>query len=179
MTKRHFTPELFAFLRDLADHNEREWFNANKARYESAVRQPALDFITDFVEPLETISPYFVADSRTVGGSLFRIHRDTRFSKDKTPYKTQVDLWFWEGDNRGRENAGYFFRLTPQGLLLGAGMHGLQKVPLQKYRDAVDVGGAALQGILDDIQGAGFGVMGESGKRVPRGYDKEHPTPSS
>ncbi|MGZ0219011.1 MAG: TIGR02453 family protein, partial [Acidimicrobiales bacterium] len=87
MSRRYFSPDLFAFLGDLADNNNRAWFNEHKARYEASVRQPALDFITDFVEPLEGLSPYFVADSRTVGGSLFRIHRDTRFAKDKTPYK--------------------------------------------------------------------------------------------
>jgi len=63
---RHFTPDVFAFLRDLAANNDRAWFTENKQRYEDSVRQPALDFITDFVEPLETLSPYFVADSRTV-----------------------------------------------------------------------------------------------------------------
>lgn len=89
-----FTPDIFAFLRDLATNNNRAWFHENKQRFEDSVRQPALDFITDFVEPLETLSPHFVADSRTVGGSLFRIHRDTRFSKDKTPYKLNTGMHF-------------------------------------------------------------------------------------
>ena len=94
MAKRYFTPALFAFLKDLAANNDRTWFKANQDRYETVVRQPALDFITDMVEPLEAISPHFVADSRTVGGSLFRIHRDTRFSKDKTPYKLNTGMHF-------------------------------------------------------------------------------------
>ena len=84
MSKRYFSPKLFAFLKDLAENNDREWFKANQDAYEEYVREPALEFINDFAAPLKKISQHFVADSRTVGGSLFRIQRDTRFSKDKT-----------------------------------------------------------------------------------------------
>ena len=83
MSNSYFTPQLFAFLRDLANNNDREWFKANQKTYEAVIREPALDFINDFAAPLARISPHFVADSRTVGGSLFRIQRDTRFSKEK------------------------------------------------------------------------------------------------
>ena len=78
---RSFGPELFRFLVDLKANNDRDWFNANKDRYEEHVRGPALDFVADFAPHLEQISPHFVADPRPSGGSLFRIHRDTRFSK--------------------------------------------------------------------------------------------------
>lgn len=78
---RYFTTKTFAFLKDLEANNDRDWFKANQARYESDVREPALDFIDDFAERLVRISPHFVADARKQGGSLFRIHRDTRFSK--------------------------------------------------------------------------------------------------
>ena len=81
MARRYFTPKLFAFLRELADNNERNWFKANQDRFEEQVRQPALDFIEDFAEALYDISKHFTADARKVGGSLFRIQRDTRFSK--------------------------------------------------------------------------------------------------
>ena len=91
---RHFTPKMFSFLRDLADNNDREWFAANKDRYETDVREPALDFIEDFADRLLKISPNFSADPRKQGGSMFRIHRDTRFSKDKTPYKIHTGMQF-------------------------------------------------------------------------------------
>jgi uncharacterized protein (TIGR02453 family) len=84
----YFTPKTFSFLRALAKNNERAWFNANKARYEQELRAPYQRFIADLAGPLRKISPHFVADPRPVGGSMFRIHRDTRFAKDKTPYKT-------------------------------------------------------------------------------------------
>ena len=75
MGTRYFTPKLFAFLRALADNNDRDWFKAHKADYVRDVQEPALDFINDFATPLKGLSEHFVADSRTVGGSLFRISR--------------------------------------------------------------------------------------------------------
>ena len=85
-----FSPALFAFLRELADHNEREWFNANKARYENDIKEPALAFVEDMAYRLPQVAPQLTADKR----SLFRIYRDTRFAKDKTPYKTHVGIYF-------------------------------------------------------------------------------------
>ena len=90
MSRRYFTPKLFGFLKDLADNNDREWFKAHQDAYEEHVREPALDFITDFSVPLKKISEHFVADSRKVGGSLFRIQRDTRFAKARTALLTRV-----------------------------------------------------------------------------------------
>src|SRR5215831_13572407 len=89
-----FGPELFSFLTDLRANNSREWFAANKQRYEEQLLEPALAFINAFAPRLERISPHFRADARPIGGSLFRIHRDTRFSKDKSPYKTHTGIQF-------------------------------------------------------------------------------------
>src|SRR3954462_3466837 len=89
-----FTPELFAFLRDLADNNDREWFTTNKARYVADVQEPALAFVEDVGMRLPEVSRHFVADPRPTGGSLFRIYRDVRFSKDKSPYKTNIGIQF-------------------------------------------------------------------------------------
>lgn len=87
MRKAYFGPGLFDFLRDLAAHNDRAWFQAHQERYESEVRGPLLRFIGDFGPVLRGISARFLSDPRPVGGSMFRLHRDTRFSKDKSPYK--------------------------------------------------------------------------------------------
>src|SRR4051812_28717906 len=89
-----FSPELFAFLRELATNNDREWFTAHKARYVAEVQEPALAFIEDVGMRLGEVSRHLVAEPRTVGGSMFRIHRDVRFSKDKSPYKTHVGIQF-------------------------------------------------------------------------------------
>ena len=90
----YFTPATFSFLRDLAKNNNREWFGDHKDRYENHVKEPALRFIVDVGPKLDKISPHFRADPRANGGSLFRIYRDTRFSKDKTPYKTHTGIQF-------------------------------------------------------------------------------------
>ena len=85
----YFTAELFQFLTRLKRNNKREWFQAHKDEWETCVRQPVLRFITDFALPLSEITPHLVADPRPSRGSMFRIYRDTRFSHDKHPYKTQ------------------------------------------------------------------------------------------
>ena len=94
MEFRGFDPSLFEFLEELADNNHRSWFQNNKERYETVVLEPSLAFIREFASRLKTISPYFVASDRRVGGSLMRVYRDTRFGKDKTPYKTNVGIQF-------------------------------------------------------------------------------------
>ncbi|MEM9204199.1 MAG: DUF2461 domain-containing protein [Actinomycetota bacterium] len=175
---RHFTPDLFAFLRDLAANNDRAWFNENKARYESSVRQPALDFITDFVEPLETLSPYFVADSRTVGGSLFRIHRDTRFSKDKTPYKLNTGMHFRHERAKDAHAPGYYVHLQPRECFLGAGLWMPEPKVAQQIRLHIaehrDEWFAATRSrpFTDH-----FSLGGESLKRPPRGVDVDPDDP--
>src|SRR5215467_1446961 len=90
----HFSRDLFKFLKELRENNDREWFTENKQRFESSVRDPFLRFISDFAPLLHGISAYFVADPRPSGGSLFRIYRDIRFSEDKSPYKTHIAAHF-------------------------------------------------------------------------------------
>ena len=90
----NFTPALFEFLADLSANNRREWFQANKDRYETHVKDALLDFVSDFGERLAEISPHMVADPRPSGGSMFRIYRDVRFSKNKSPYKTNAGVHF-------------------------------------------------------------------------------------
>ena len=94
MTQTHFTPELFQFLLELRTNNNREWFQDNKGRYELHVKEPILQFIQDFEPSLHSVSTRFIADARANGGSMFRIYRDVRFSKDKSPYKTQAAVQF-------------------------------------------------------------------------------------
>jgi uncharacterized protein (TIGR02453 family) len=95
MKKAHFSRNLFGFLEKLRSNNRREWFEANRTRYERDVREPMLAFISDFAPRLRKISPKLVADPCPSGGSMFRIHRDVRFSPDKRPYKTHVAARFW------------------------------------------------------------------------------------
>jgi uncharacterized protein (TIGR02453 family) len=112
-----------------------------------------------------------------VNGSLFRINRDVRFSKDKAPYKAHIDLWFWEGKHRGWDAPGFFFRLLPTELILGTGMHRFDKVQLAAYREAVlePKAGKALASTLEKLTNKGKYKVGEKArKKVPRGFDSEH-----
>ncbi len=175
MAVRYFTPELFRFLSDLADNNDRTWFKANQDRYEEVVRQPALDFITDFAKPLAKISPHFAADARTVGGSLFRIQRDTRFSKDKTPYKLNTGMQFRHDRGADAHAAGFYLHLEPGNCFFGAGM----------WRPPTAAAYAVRQHIADHpgpwtraTQSKSFTevleLVGDSLKRPPKGFDPDH-----
>jgi uncharacterized protein (TIGR02453 family) len=118
----YFSDKTFKFLRALARHNDREWFHAHKADYESQLRQPFLRLLTDLQPVLAGISPHFRADPKGVGGSLFRIHRDTRFSNDKTPYKS------WQGARLYHERArqvaapSFYLHLEPGECFVGGGL---------------------------------------------------------
>ena len=122
MASRHFTPALFAFLRELEANNEKTWWDTNKDRYQTVVRDPALDFITDFGGRLTKISPYFVADARATGGSLMRPYRDTRFSNDKTPYKTNVGIQFRHEAGKDIHAPGYYVHLEAGACFAGVGL---------------------------------------------------------
>jgi uncharacterized protein (TIGR02453 family) len=178
MPSQFFTPALFTFLKELADNNDRAWFQANQERYESQVRQPALDFIEEFATPLLKISKHFVADPRKVGGSLFRIQRDTRFSKDKTPYKTQVGIQFRHVTTReDAHGPGFYLHLEPGNCLAALGL----------WEPPAPVADAIRRAIVDDptawrraIGGIQFReiygeLWGDSLTRPPRGFDPEHP----
>ena len=147
-SKVSFSPELFAFLADLRANNDREWFAANKQRYEQALLEPALDFVVDFAPRLEKLSPHFLADPRPSGGSLFRIYRDTRFAKDKTPYKTNAGIHFRHERAKEAAAPGFYLHLAPGEVFAGGGMwhpdtatatriREAQRDPGRRLRDAV------------------------------------------
>ena len=110
-----------------------------------------------------------------VNGSLFRINRDVRFSKDKTPYKPHIDIWFWSGEAKSWDQAGFFFGLGPNRLIVGAGIHKFSKSQAAAYRDAI-VGkpGSGLARRLGALKKAGYQLGGATRKRVPRGYPDDH-----
>ena len=127
MAKRHFTSSLFTFLKDLDANNEREWFHEHKDRYLNSVQEPAMEFIIDFKPKLQQISPHFTAEAKTVGGSLFRIQRDTRFSKDKTPYKQNTGMQFRHESGKDAHAPGFYLHIQPGRPWSRAGRKGRQK----------------------------------------------------
>lgn len=118
----YFTPELFKFMRQLDKHNNREWFQKNKSRYEQFVRDPFLRFIEDFRPKLNAISPHFIADPKPVGGSLLRIYRDMRFRKGQAPYKTMIAARFPHRAYKERMAPGLYLHLDPQHSFFACGL---------------------------------------------------------
>jgi uncharacterized protein (TIGR02453 family) len=171
--QRSFGPEIFRFLRELKANNTREWFAANRDRYEAEVRGPALDFVVEFAPHLEQVSPHFVADPRPSGGSLFRIHRDIRFSKDKSPYKTFTGLQFRHELGRDAHAPGFYLHLEPNGVFVGAGIWHPDAVTLGRIREAIADDSSAWR--AGKRVGGRFELAGDSLKRAPAGYDSEHP----
>jgi uncharacterized protein (TIGR02453 family) len=134
---RHFSPAMFQFLRQLEQNNDRSWWKDNESRYVKLVREPALAFIGDFATPLKTISPHFTAEQRTVGGSLMRPYRDTRFSHDKTPYKTNVGIQFRHEQGKDIHAPGFYVHLEPDACFAGVGMWHPETAVTRQIRAAI------------------------------------------
>jgi uncharacterized protein (TIGR02453 family) len=164
------------FWRDLAKNNDKAWFEKNRSIYDREVLEPSREFVAALGSLLKGMAPQVKADPR-VNKSLFRIYRDTRFSKDKTPFKTHMALWFWEGPGKRMDCSGFYFHLEPPKLMLGVGMYCLPKTLLPAFRDAVagQKHGPALARAVNQVKKAGYELGGAQYKRVPRGYDPEHP----
>jgi uncharacterized protein (TIGR02453 family) len=172
----HVGPELFGFLRDLRAHNDRAWFAANRSRYEDAVRDPLLQLIADFAPPLREISPEFVADPRPTGGSLFRIHRDTRFSRDKTPFKTNAGVQFRHAGGRDVHAPGFYLHLEPGEVFAAVGLWHPGPSELGRVRDAiVSRPDEWARLVAPASSGPVLSPEGERLVRPPRGYAPDHP----
>jgi uncharacterized protein (TIGR02453 family) len=171
-----FSPELFVYLRELADNNDREWFTAHKGRYAAEVQEPALAFIEDVGVRLGEVSRHFVADARTAGGSLFRIHRDIRFSKDKSPYKTHTGIQFRHERTRDVHAPGYYLHLEPGSVFMACGTWHPDRDALHAIRTAIAARPGRWQAIVEDPAfSQHFRLGGESLKRPPAGFDRDHP----
>ncbi len=171
-----FSDATFAFLGRLAANNRREWFQEHRQDYEDAVREPALRLIRAMQPHLAAISPHFVADARKSGGSLMRVHRDTRFSRDKTPYKTNIGIQFRHELGRDVHAPGFYLHISPAEVFVGVGIWHPAGDALARIRKAMDDEPQAWLTVRDDEQfSRWFELAGDSLKRPPRGYDREHP----
>jgi uncharacterized protein (TIGR02453 family) len=174
-----FSPEGLRFLQELADNNDKAWFDAHKAIYQQELLLPAQALVAALGQRLQEISPKITYDTRTNGaGSLMRIYRDTRFSQDKSPYKTNIAMVFWEGPRKKMENPSFGFQFGTWGAGLYAGQFTFPRDMLPAYRDAVadDKTGATLEDAIAQVQAAGaYEIQGEQYKRVPTGYPADHP----
>ena len=167
----YFSPALFRFLSELKAHNTRAWFEEHRGRYERDVKEPMLRFIADVGDPLRSISPHFKADPRPVGGSMFRIHRDVRFSKDKSPYKTNLGAHFPHlRGSRDVHAPGFYLHLEPGKSLGGGGLWHPDPKALGMVRQRISGRPAEWR----RARQSGIAIEGGALRRVPAGYDPEH-----
>ena len=170
-----FSPETIGFFLQLNQNNHKTWFDAHRQQYDKAVLNPSRAFVEALGSRLEAIAPGVHADPR-INRSIFRINRDVRFSKDKSPYKTYFSLIFWEGQGPKLECSSFYFHVEPPTLLLGAGIYIFPSHILKAYRDAVidPEQGEALVQAVEAVQQAGYNLDGKHYKRVPRDYPADH-----
>ncbi|MDJ0812636.1 MAG: DUF2461 domain-containing protein [Woeseiaceae bacterium] len=171
----HFEPATLKFLGELAANNNREWFKENKARYEEQVLDVALRFIQSMQDPLHEFAPHFVAMPTRVGGSLMRVYRDTRFSKNKLPYKTNIGIQFRHELAKDVHAPGYYLHIAPGDVFLGVGMWRPDSDSLRRIRERIAAKPAEWRRAVEDKSfRRNFKLGGESLTRPPRGFDKDH-----
>ncbi|MEO8160816.1 MAG: DUF2461 domain-containing protein [Arenimonas sp.] len=172
----YFSDNSFRFLRALARNNSREWFHAHKADYEQQVRAPFQRLLLDLQPDLAALSPQFRADPRPVGGSLFRIHRDTRFANDKTPYKTHAGARLFHVRCRELDAPSFYLHVQPGHCFVGAGLWQPEPATRTRIRQfMVDNPGAWQAAVHSPAFRRRFTLGGESLQRPPRGFPPEHP----
>jgi uncharacterized protein (TIGR02453 family) len=177
---RGFSKETVAFFRGLKRNNSRNWFESHREIYENHILEPAKAFVVAMGRRLKEISPNIVAAPK-VNKSIFRLNRDIRFSLDKSPYKPNLGLYFWEGPRSRMESPGFYVHLEPPTFLLGGGYYMFPDWLLERYRRAVlhPKHGRELASILKKIaETTDFEIGGRHYKRVPSGCDSAHPNAS-
>ncbi|MEO8779988.1 MAG: DUF2461 domain-containing protein [Rhodanobacter sp.] len=175
MPTSYFTPATFRFLRALGRNNEREWFHAHKDDYERHVRAPFLQLISDMQAPLAKISPHYRADPRKLGGSLYRIYRDTRYSNSKLPYKSWQGARFTHERRREIQAPGFYLHIEPGECFAGGGMWHPEPDALKHIREfLVDNPAAWKRATQSKAFRQHLQLGGDSLVRPPRGYDSTH-----
>lgn len=176
-----FSPAAFTFLRGLARNNRKDWFEARRDTYETVVRAPMRAFVDEVDAILGEAAPEFRGDPKR---SVFRIHRDVRFSKDKSPYKTNVACWLFHQDAGhgvgldAHGGAGYYLNVEPGRCLIGGGVWMPAKPALDRIRDRIADDHKRFTAIISaPAVRKRFGALSDEAMltRVPRGYDPDHP----
>src|SRR5258708_4816773 len=171
MAQAYFNPKLFHFLEQLGRNSRRAWFLKHRPEFEELVRQPGLRFVTDVQLRLREVSTWLVADPKRNGGSVFRVYRAVRFSKDKSPYKTHVGMNFWHASaTEVVHGPGLYLHLEPKGCFLAGGIWQPDSRSLARIRDAI-----AWKQEEWSAAKCGLRLGGETLTRPPRGYSADHP----
>lgn len=170
-----FSKETIWFFENLKENNTKDWFDNHRKVYDEFVLHPAREFVESMGNKLRRIAPEVKAIPK-INQSLFKINRDVRFSKDKSPYKTCMGIWFWEGSRKRMECSGFYFHLENKRLLIGTGIYMFPKPLLDLYRRAVvdKKLGAELRKAVKKVSEQGYQVNGQHYKKIPRGFDGDH-----
>jgi uncharacterized protein (TIGR02453 family) len=170
-----FPHDCVPFLQELARNNNRDWFNDNKQRYESLVREPALMFIEGMADGLKKISPHFTAIAKKSGGSLMRVYRDTRFAKDKTPYKTNIGIQFRHELGKNVHAPGFYVHIAADECFIGVGIWHPESDALKAIREFIlDNPSSWKDARAYPPFKKNFELAGDSLVRPPRGIPAEH-----
>ena len=176
MPESMITPRLFKFLQELKKNNNRDWFAENKSRYDHDVREPAVELVRQLEKPLVKAAPMLMAIPKGHGGSVMRIYRDTRFSKNKTPYKTNVGISLRHQACKDIHAPGVYIHLDPDECFIGAGCWRPEKGVLAATRAAIDENPKEWKRARDNKAfRKSFDLAGESLKTKPRDYPADHP----
>lgn len=171
----YFTPATLGFLAELAENNRKDWFAEHRSRYEQDLREPAQRLILAMGERLDALGPSLRADPRPVGGSMFRIHRDLRFSSDKRPYKTHMGIQFRHASGKDAHAPGLYLHVEPGACFLGLGSWRPASPALRAIREALVDRSEAWREATSALAEGGLELAGESLTRMPRGFDGDHP----
>lgn len=170
-----FSDQCIPFLQQLAQHNTKEWFESNKQGYESLIREPALALIEAVDAGLREMSPHFRGIAKKSGGSLMRVYRDTRFSRDKTPYKTNIGIQFRHILGKDVHAPGFYLHIEPDNCFLGVGIWHPDGQTLNKIRDFImDNPAAWTRAVYHPEFRASYQLVGDSLQRPPRGCPADH-----
>ncbi|NWF89148.1 MAG: DUF2461 domain-containing protein [Ignavibacteriaceae bacterium] len=164
------------FIAKLSHNNSREWFESHRDEYKSMFLEPAQEFVIEMGRKLQTIRPNIIAIPK-VDKSIFRLHRDVRFSKDKLPYKTNLGILFWEGDDKKLESTGFYFHIEPKYFFIGAGSYIFTDSMLKVYREALTdkAAGEQIASAIKKMKKLGYQIGGKHYKRLPKGFNDDSP----
>lgn len=171
-----FPKDTLAFLEDLKANNTREWFTANKERYERSFLEPSLALIRQLEKPLAKIAPMLRVEAKKVGGSLMRIYKDTRFSNDKTPYKTNIGIQFRHTAGKDVHAPGIYFHVACDECFVGAGIWKPEAEPLKQIRQRIQSNPSTYtRAITNKKFSSLYSLFDDRLKSAPRGYAKDDP----
>jgi len=169
-----FPKQSISFLQEIEANNNKPWFEANKSRFEKLIKEPSKAFVVEMGEHIQALVPAINAEPK-VNGSLFRIYRDVRFSKDKTPIKTRIGLIFWQGRKKRLKSSSFYMHFNKKELFIATGIRWFDRPTLIAFREMIkdDEKRRELFDILDVLQTKGYDIVNPHYKRFPKGFNKE------